>query len=603
MPTGQEIDPEAVKLAKEVAADIGLPGRVIDDYVATKTQASNPASPELQLASTLNSGLVSLNSGLKPAARETLQRFSAGLNSSLTKAYETGGIDQLTATINKIDAAIDGEGVGLYGTRDGQSVRVYAVRPVDPSVAKILDTAKPSNDTFINVGGRWFESLSKTSLDLGALDQNGRKKSEFEKLEGKPIEDTAVELSNRVKSDISRFNGQGVSESLIKSLSTAISRIEGVTDLQESINRNLKGTGYSVELNYTYGLNGLHGDTVVQTIVAVKDGEKTIARQLEQHDTVRSWGSAKNLSFEQTGVIKSDDSIPERSKKAASNVDNSEFGKGAKLSDGLPRMSGSALPFNNTDGSHVSVFDPNFRGVPTLLGPHDVNDVSSSALVKAVKTAEGRTAALGYYADLKDAAGKPQIREVLITETNGQQYTLTRAGLSDRWLDSRSGDVRNLDVEQAGGRQINRTAEIAIVDKADAAKSDFFAPMGRKAPELLKRLFANSGQDDLLNIVRASETSGQTNLGIIDGAKVVESEPALDILRGRTATESRESKPLGEDALRTNSIEGKSNYGVFRTVGGIATVLVLGGAIAAYLAKQQQQKNIQLEMESRVPKE
>ncbi|MFK5108720.1 hypothetical protein ACI394_29795, partial [Klebsiella pneumoniae] len=81
----------------------------------------------------------------------------------------------------------------------------------------------------INVGGRWFESLSKTSLDLGALDQNGRKKSEFEKLEGKPIEDTAVELSNRVKSDISRFNGQGVSESLIKSLSTAISRIEGVT--------------------------------------------------------------------------------------------------------------------------------------------------------------------------------------------------------------------------------------------------------------------------------------------------------------------------------------------------------------------------------------
>lgn len=258
---------------------------------------------ERQIAGTFHNGLSALNSGMVPESRVIFKRLSTELGSALSAAYESGGLDKLTQTINAVDASIDGKGVGLHGRIHGDNVKVYALRPVDVGIANVLDKAGINNDSFLKLKGQWYETLATTSVDLSKLDQNAQKVSDYERIEGRPIEQKAKALADQVSKDIAKFKGQGVSKSLIDALATATSRSEGAPDLQIAINNSLKGTGYSVELSYRYGLTGMHGDTVVETIVSVNSGDRTIARQLEQHDTVRSFGSGKGLKSERSGVI------------------------------------------------------------------------------------------------------------------------------------------------------------------------------------------------------------------------------------------------------------------------------------------------------------
>ena len=157
--------------------------------------------------------------------------------------------------------------------------------------------------------------------------------------------------------------------------------------------------------------------------------------------------------------------------------------------EGLPMGSGSVLPFANPDGSHVSIMDPNYDGAATVTGRPNPSRVSQegNADVLDIKTQDGRVAVLKYDRDNLSLDGKPNVNEVRITEPDGSSYRLQRAGTTDSWRDSRSGEMRHLSVQQFVGTKADSTAEIGIADKDDPAKSEFFAPGGRTKPELVNQ--------------------------------------------------------------------------------------------------------------------
>ncbi len=157
--------------------------------------------------------------------------------------------------------------------------------------------------------------------------------------------------------------------------------------------------------------------------------------------------------------------------------------------DGLPMGSGSVLPFPNTDGSHVSIMDPKYDGAAAINRRPDPASVSKNgdADVLDVKTTDGRVAVLKYDPEQRELDGKPNIKEVRITEPDGSSYRLQRAGTTDSWRDSRTGEMRHLSVQQFVGNKADSTAEIGIADKDNPAKSKFFAPNGRTKPELVNQ--------------------------------------------------------------------------------------------------------------------
>jgi hypothetical protein len=148
-----------------------------------------------------------------------------------------------------------------------------------------------------------------------------------------------------------------------------------------------------------------------------------------------------------------------------------------------PFSSGSALPFNNADGTHVSVFDPRYTGRPGFTAIPEQNGLSAQAEPMGIKTPDGRGVSLGFDSAQKGADGRPLVTTANITEANGNQFQLKRVADTNQWRDSRTGTLRNLEVDRALGTDVRSSAEILIKDLDDSSKTLFFNPNG-KAPLL-----------------------------------------------------------------------------------------------------------------------
>lgn len=142
-----------------------------------------------------------------------------------------------------------------------------------------------------------------------------------------------------------------------------------------------------------------------------------------------------------------------------------------RFSTGFPNKNGAILPFTSPDGSSVVAFDPHYNGLPDMLRRPNHNDLSPDAVMLSLKTQDGISVNLRY----QEGDVPPQVRALKFSK-DGESVTLERYGLTDRWLDSRTGEVRQLTVETALGRVPDIDAELAIIDHADPKRSEFYAP-------------------------------------------------------------------------------------------------------------------------------
>ncbi|MDR3615755.1 MAG: hypothetical protein P4L53_19510 [Candidatus Obscuribacterales bacterium] len=148
------------------------------------------------------------------------------------------------------------------------------------------------------------------------------------------------------------------------------------------------------------------------------------------------------------------------------------FGRGNEY----PFSSGTAMPFTNNDGTHVSIFDPNYRGVASVTDTGRQSELSARAEVVAIKTEDGRSVRLGFDSAQKGADGRPLVTSANITEADGNKFELKRVGDTDQWRDSRTGTLRNLEVDRAVGKDAASSAEVLIKDIGEPAKTLFFNP-------------------------------------------------------------------------------------------------------------------------------
>lgn len=177
-----------------------------------------------------------------------------------------------------------------------------------------------------------------------------------------------------------------------------------------------------------------------------------------------------------------------------------------KFNTGFPSKSGAVLPFTSPDGSSVVAFDPHYNGLPDMLRRPNHNDLSSHAVMLSLTTQDGISVNLRY----QEGDVPPQVRALKFSR-DGESVTLERYGLTDRWLDSRTGEVRQLTVETALGRVPDIDAELAIIDHADPKRSEFYAPKefdrtnpsdydhfvrkGKSGPELTMKTAPNAAID------------------------------------------------------------------------------------------------------------
>lgn len=264
------------------------------------------------LAGQFNDGLSLLNSGQKSSADKTFKQFGDDLKATLIDAYQKGGISSMQEKVRQVDGKVIGENTGLYMERSGDQVKVTAFRPVPAQISELLDkaNASSSSDSFTkfqdNAGNKyWMENLAKINIDLSQLNPKGENLSGLEKATHHTLEENAEIAARGIKDDMAKFAGKGVGLTLMNKLQEMTDKSHGAPELELAINKALEGSGLSVSLSYKDGLPGIHRpDSVVQTIVELKSGNQTVARQLEQHDTVKAFGANKSLPFEQTGIFK-----------------------------------------------------------------------------------------------------------------------------------------------------------------------------------------------------------------------------------------------------------------------------------------------------------
>jgi hypothetical protein len=152
------------------------------------------------------------------------------------------------------------------------------------------------------------------------------------------------------------------------------------------------------------------------------------------------------------------------------------FGRG----NASPFSSGSGLPFNNADGTHVSIFDPQYSGRAGVFATAEHSGLSAEAEPVAITTKDFRTVSLGFDSAQKGADGRPLVTSARVNEVDGSNFELKRVGDTDEWRDSRTGTLRNLEVDRAIGKDAGSTAEILIKDVNDPAKTLFFNPQSDK---------------------------------------------------------------------------------------------------------------------------
>lgn len=269
---------------------------------AVPAAASNESKTPAELAESFNKGLDALNSGKTAESAEVFKQLVVDVRQSLIQAYQHGGLKNLRTTYAAIDKAIEGKGNGIVLTQNGLSLEFDMVRPVDSAVAQERLQAGVEPHKFFQDRGSWYERLASFDLYPHGLRHDADVLKKFEKKYG-GVEEKAAEMAGKIKENSASHEGRGVSRWLMEELRGLTVDLNGHSSLQDAINKNLKGSGYSIDLDYKFGIKGMHGETGVETVVELRHQDKAepVARQRKVYDTVRSWGE-KGAS-EELGII------------------------------------------------------------------------------------------------------------------------------------------------------------------------------------------------------------------------------------------------------------------------------------------------------------
>jgi len=260
-----------------------------------KTPQEEPVKGVPALTSEFTDALAQSNQGRNPDA---FKQFNNDLRRSLTDAYANGGFSALEDRFNKVNEAIPGTGIGLNGTRDKGDLAITPIVPLPSNMSPQDTLALQSQGRIVdNRDGTYSLKVGETlKVSTDKMDDSPFRLQEVEKYNG-PLSDRAKNLAEDLKKDVAMLKEHGhsgITEDWAKKaaeLADQYGGIKGGLDLaKKALNDALKGTGFEASFTYQDGCPGIHGNTVVEFSVGLKQNGQEFAMYQNGHDTVRGIG-------------------------------------------------------------------------------------------------------------------------------------------------------------------------------------------------------------------------------------------------------------------------------------------------------------------------